>query len=74
MPPGHLIRPGDTRAVAMPRWLDNLLWRLKRWNARSNCEANHHHEAVFNEVHSTRTGTFVRVTWCRYCSHVEWVD
>jgi hypothetical protein len=68
------MRPGDTRVIAMPRWLDNLLWRLKRWNARQNCEANHHHETVENEVHAQRAGTFVRATWCRYCSHVEWID
>ena len=69
-----LMRPGQARAVALPRWLDNLLWRLKRWNTRQNCEAHHRHESVDNEVHSPRTGTYVRVSWCRYCANVEWVD
>lgn len=72
MPPGHLMRPGDTRVIALPRWLDNLLWRLKRRSARLNCEAAHRHETIENEVHSG--GTYVRAGWCRYCSHVEWID
>lgn len=62
MPPGHL------------KWLDNLLWKIRRWNARQDCESHHLHEHIDNEIHAPRTGTFVRVTWCRRCSHVEWID
>lgn len=53
-------------------WLTYRLWRLRRWNARQNCEAHHRHEVVENEIQSGNT--HVKVAWCRGCTHVTWID
>jgi hypothetical protein len=73
MPPGHgLMQP--MRPPTTPRWLDHLLWRLRRWAAYRSCVEHQRHVEVENQIENRRTGTHVRVRWCPVCCRITWID